>query len=131
MVISQIMPTHYLIRDDDAATFEHPADVMEPESVDEAMERTMDAFRILLAWLLAGRGVNSHASRLLTLALHLDVECGVDNYEQIAQLVGTTRSNVQLQGKQLEKAYGLRFRQSRKDSTRLANRQAALKGFDV
>ncbi len=122
------MPAHYPIRDDDAATFEHPADTMEPEAVDDSMERTLDAFRILLAWLLAGRGIGSHASRLLVLALHLDVECGVSNYEDIAQRVGTTRSNVQLQGKQLESMYGLRFRQSRRDSTRRANRRAALKG---
>ena len=122
------MLAHYQIRDTDAATSQHPVDAMEPEAVDDSMERTMDAFRILLAWLLAGRGVGSHASRLLTLALHLDVECGVSNYEDIAQLVGSTRSNVQLQGKMLEKAYGLRFRQSRRDSTRRANARAAMKG---
>ena len=121
------MPTHCQIRDDDAATSHHPVDDMEPIPVDDSMERTLDAFRLLLAWLLAGRGVSSHASRLLTLALHLDVECGVDNYEQIAQLVGSTRSSVQLQGKMLEKAYGLRFRQSRRDSTRRANARAAVK----
>ena len=117
------------IRDYDQATNHHPVDDIEPESVDYNMERTMDAFRILLDWLLAGHGVNSHASRLLVLALHLDVDCSVHNYEQIAQLVGSTRSNVQLQGRQLEKLYGLRFNQSRKDSTRRANRRAALKGL--
>lgn len=119
------MPTHYPIRDDDAATSHHPVDDMEPEAVDDSMERTLDTFRILLAWLLAGRGIGSYASRLLVLALHLDVECGVSSYEDIAQMVGSTRSNVQLQGKQLEKAYGLRFRQSRRDSTRRANARAA------
>lgn len=119
------MPTHYQIRDGDAATSFHPVDHMEPLPIDDSMERTLDAFRILMAWLLAGRGVEGHASRLLTLALHLDVDCSVSNYEDIAQMVGSTRSNVQLQGKQLESMYGLRFRQSRRDSTRRANARAA------
>ena len=125
---SRIMHTHYPIRDDDAATDRHPVDDIEPTQGDESMERTLDAFSILLAWLLAGRGINSYASRLLVLALHLGVECGVESYEEVAQKVGTTRSNVQLQGKQLETMYGLRFKQSRRNSTRRANRRAALKG---
>lgn len=122
------MLTHYQIRDDDAATSHHPVDDMEPLPIDDSMERTLDAFRILMAWLLAGRGVSSHASRVLTLALHLDVDCSVSNYEDIAQMVGSTRSNVQLQGKQLEAMFGLRFRQSRRDSTRRANARAAKTG---
>jgi hypothetical protein len=121
------MTHHYQIRDSDASTGQHPVDIIEPLPVDDSTERTADAFRMLLAWLLAGHGVNSYASRLLTLALHLDVECEVDNYEQIAQLVGSTRSNVQLQGRQLERAYGLRFNQARKDSTRRANARSATK----
>ena len=122
------MKAHYPIRDDDAAICDDPVDRIEPEEVDESMERTLDAFRILLAWLLAGRGIGSYASRLLVLALHLGVECEAENYEQIAQKVGSTRSNVQLQGKQLESMFGLRFRQSRRDSTRRANARAARGG---
>ena len=114
-----------IIKIEDSPITHHPVDDIEPIPVDDSIERTLDAFRILMAWLLGGHGIRSHASRLLVLALHLDIQCCVTNYEQIAKLVGFTRSNVQLQGRHLEKTYNLRFNQSRTDTTRRANRRAA------
>jgi len=120
------MPSHYPIRDDDAAVIDDPVDHMEP-APDERGDLA-DALRVLCFWLYSGHDKNKN-SRLLTLMLHLGLECDADSYEDVAQICDMTRSNVQLQGKQLERQFGLRYVRSRRDSTRRANaRAAALKG---
>lgn len=117
------MPHHYQIRDDDAATEHHPVDDMEPQP-DERGDLA-DALRIVCFWLYSGRDRNGN-SRLLTLMLHLGLECDAESYEDVARLCDMTRSNVQLQGKQLEKQFGLRWNRSRRDSTREANKRHAI-----
>ena len=122
------MHSHYQIREDDAATTHHPVDDIEPMPTDDTMERTLDAFRVIFAWILGGYNKpDAYTSRLLVLALHLDMECGVGSYEDIAQIVGSTRANVQLQGKDIERRFGLRYNGSRRDSTRLANKRQAMR----
>ena len=117
------MPHHYQIRDDDAATSHHPVDDMEPEA--DARGDLADALRVVCFWLYSGHDKNKN-SRLLTLMLHLGLECDADSYEDVAQICDMTRSNVQLQGKQLENQFGLRYVRSRRDSTRAANKRHAI-----
>jgi len=116
------MPTHYPIRDDDAATDHHPVDDIEPEEDDATYSDMGQALIFVLTWMLEAHTARTVGGRALLLARLLGVDHKHNaNYSRIAEEAGVSRESIRQAAAGLEAFAGLRSRSIQTKPTR-ANR---------
>ena len=108
---------HYPIRDDDAATWEHPVDIIEPQ--DDPPPLLAEALRHVVLWMNRSRNPSKVGARAMVLGQALDLDInGMITYADIAEASGLSREAVRQMARELEDRFGLRSYNSRSDETR-------------
>jgi len=110
------MPTHYPIRDDDAAVDHHPVDDIEPEA--DTRGDLAEVLVRVVVWQISGGSPNKIAARTMLLATALRIGTNDLTYEDIAQATGVTRGGVQLMARELEDQFGIKTNNARPERTR-------------
>jgi len=105
------MPTHYQIRDDDAAVDHHPVDDIEPEAEGMCYDDMGQALIFIMTWMLEAHTARTVGGRALLLARLLGVEHKHNaNYSRIAEEAGVSRESIRQAASGLEAFAGLRSR---------------------